>query len=153
MPKVCQIAGMRLVKEMSVAAPDGYKPRAFLGSPKSVYEFMKPYADVEPAETFWVICLDMQHKAINGSPRVITRGILNSSLVHPREVFRVAIADGAAAIVLVHNHPSGNPTPSADDRLITEQLVASGNLLDIPVHDHIICGENVYTSFAEAGML
>jgi len=63
------------------------------------------------------------------------------------------IAERAAAVILVHNHPSGDPTPSADDRLVTEQLVAAGKLLDIPVHDHIIIGRGRYTSFAEAGLL
>ena len=66
---------------------------------------------------------------------------------------REAIAERAAAIILVHNHPSGDPTPSADDRLVTEQLVAAGRLLDIPVHDHVIIGRGRYTSFAEAGLL
>ena len=83
----------------------------------------------------------------------VTRGILNSSLVHPREVFREAIAERAAAVILVHNHPSGDPSPSMDDRKVKEQLVAAGQLLDIPVHDHVIIGRGRYTSFAEAGLL
>src|SRR5207244_5576263 len=84
---------------------------------------------------------------------MLARCILNSSLVHPREVFREAIAERAAAIILVHNHPSGDPTPSADDRVVTDQLVAGGRLLDIPVHDHVIIGRGRYISFAEAGLL
>ncbi len=68
-------------------------------------------------------------------------------------MFREAIAERAAAVILVHNHPSGDPVPSADDRAITEQLVAAGRLLDIPVHDHVIIGRGRYTSFAEAGLL
>ncbi|HET7631984.1 MAG TPA: JAB domain-containing protein, partial [Gemmatimonadaceae bacterium] len=71
----------------------------------------------------------------------------------PREVFREAIAERAAAVILVHNHPSGDPTPSVEDRTITEQLVAAGQVLDIPVHDHVIIGRGRYTSFAEAGIL
>src|SRR5437773_1088803 len=71
---------------------------------------------------------------------LITRGILNSSLVHPREVFRAAIAEAAAGIIVVHNHPSGDPTPSADDRAVTRQLVDAGRLLDLPVYDHVIVG-------------
>ena len=82
---------------------------------------------------------------------MITRGILNSSLVHRREVFYAAIVASAAAVVLSHNHPPGNPTPSSDDRLVTEQLVAAGRLLDIPIHDHVIVGCGRYVSFAEAG--
>src|ERR1051325_7310119 len=80
------------------------------------------------------------------------RGSLNSPLVHPREVFREAIAERAAAIILVHNHPSGDPTPSADDRLVTEQLVAAGRLLDIPVPDHGIICPRGDVSFAGAGL-
>jgi hypothetical protein len=86
-------------------------------------------------------------------PTVVTRGILNASLVHPREVFVAAILAQAAAVILVHNHPSGDPTPSADDRLVTEQLVAAGRLLDIPVHDHVIVGRGRYESFAELGWM
>src|SRR2546428_8247510 len=83
----------------------------------------------------------------------VTRGILNSSLVHPREVFRLAIAFGAAGIIVAHNHPSGDPTPSADDRTITRQLVDAGRLLDIPVYDHLLLGAGRYLSFPEAGLL
>jgi len=73
--------------------------------------------------------------------------------VAPREVFRAAIALNAAAIILAHNHPSGDPTPSPDDRAITAQLVAAGKLLDIPVADHIVIGRGRYISFSEAGLL
>jgi DNA repair protein RadC len=73
--------------------------------------------------------------------------------VHPREVFREAIAERAASIVLVHNHPSGDPTPSVDDRAITSQLVAAGRLLDIPIQDHVVIGQGRFISFAEEGLL
>jgi DNA repair protein RadC len=73
--------------------------------------------------------------------------------VHPGVVFREASSERAAAVILVHNHPSGDPTPSADDRIVTEQLVTAGKVLDIPVHDHVIIGRGRYTSFAEAGLL
>ena len=84
---------------------------------------------------------------------LITRGLLNSSLVHPREVFRAAIAEAAAGIILVHNHPSGDPTPSADDQAVTRQLVAAGELLDLPVYDHVIIAGDRFTSFATRGLL
>jgi DNA repair protein RadC len=83
----------------------------------------------------------------------ITSGILNSSLVHPREVFRAATVAGAAALIMCHNHPAGDPTPSANDRAVTDQLVAAGRLLDIPVHDHIIVAGMRSVSFAEAGLI
>jgi DNA repair protein RadC len=84
---------------------------------------------------------------------LITRGILNSSLVHPREVFRPAIAEAAAGIIVVHNHPSGDPTPSPQDREVTRQLVSAGQLLDLPVYDHIIVAGDRWVSFAQAGLL
>lgn len=124
-----------------------------IASPRDVVTLMTPIAECELAEVFWMIALNAQHRVINGAPFVITRGILNASLVHPREVYRPAIVVGAAAIIVCHQHPSGDPTPSADDRSITEQLVAAGRLLDIPVHDHVIIGRGRYTSFAESGLL
>jgi len=114
---------------------------------------MAPYAEREIAESFWILALDSQHRIAGAGPTVITRGILNSSLVHPREVFCAAIVAGAAAVILSHNHPSGDPTPSVDDRVVTDQMVAAGRLLDIPVHDHVIIGRGRYVSFAESGLL
>jgi DNA repair protein RadC len=112
---------------------------------------MEAFAAREFAEVFWILALDAQHRIILSAPIAITRGTLTSSLVHPREVFRAAIVAGAAAVILCHNHPSGDTTPSADDRLVTQQLVEAGKLLDIPVHDHIIVSDGPrYTSFAEA---
>jgi len=100
---------------------------------------------------FYVLTLNTQLRVV--SCQEVTRGILNSSLVHPREVFRLAIAEGAAGIVVVHNHPSGDPTPSADDKAVTRQLVEAGKVLDIPVYDHVVIGDGRYVSFAEAGLL
>jgi DNA repair protein RadC len=102
-------------------------------------------------EEFHILALGSQSQILGD--RLITRGILNSSLVHPREVFRAAIAEAAAGIIVVHNHPSGDPTPSADDRAVTHQLVEAGRLLDVPVYDHVIVGGDRYVSFAEAGLL
>ncbi len=120
-------------------------------SPRDVFLAFAPRLEDLPVEEFHVAVLDAQYRLERDV--TITRGILNSSLVHPREVFREAIAERAAAIILVHNHPSGDPTPSPDDRLVTEQMVSAGRLLDIPVHDHVIIGRGRYTSFAEGGML
>ena len=119
--------------------------------PRDVFELMAPKIQALPVEEFHVVALDSQHRVEKDI--TVTRGLLNSSLVHPREVFRQVIAENAAAVILVHNHPSGDPTPSADDRVVTEQLVQAGKLLDIPVQDHVIVGRGRYTSFAEAGIL
>lgn len=122
-----------------------------LRSPRDVAAFCAPTMEQLPVEEMHVLILNSQHHLERDV--MVTRGILNSSLVHPREVFRAAIAERAAAIILVHNHPSGDPTPSSDDRMVTDQLVAAGRLLDIPVHDHVIIGHGRYTSFAETGLI
>jgi len=119
--------------------------------PRDVVNVFAPRMEDLPVEEFHVVVLDAQNRMERDV--TVSRGLLNCSLVHPREVFRQAIAERAAAIVLVHNHPSGDPVPSAEDRKITAQLVAAGALLDIPVHDHVIIGRRRYTSFAEAGLL
>jgi DNA repair protein RadC len=144
------VYGLRLIHE---GRYQEIAQRPPVRSPADAVAVLSPIAAIEPAEVFWIIALDTQHRMIGPGPIVITRGILNSSLVHPREVFRAAIVAGAAAILLAHNHPSGDPTPSVDDRAVTDQLVAAGHLLDLPVHDHLIIGANRYTSFAEAGLL
>ncbi|MGI8507896.1 MAG: RadC family protein [Gemmatimonadaceae bacterium] len=104
-----------------------------------------------PVEEFHVATLDAQHRLENDI--LVTRGILNSSLVHAREVFRQAIAENAYAVILIHNHPSGDPTPSPEDRAVTTQLVSAGKLLGIEVLDHIVVGRGRFTSFAESGLL
>jgi DNA repair protein RadC len=102
-------------------------------------------------EEFHLLALDSQSQVLRDV--LITRGLLNSSLVHPREVFRAAIAEAAAGIIVVHNHPSGDPTPSAEDRAATKQLVSAGQLLDLPVYDHVIIAGDRFVSFASAGLL
>jgi DNA repair protein RadC len=141
-------AALELGRRMAVEGRDEATP---IRSPRDVVAVFAPRLEDLPVEEFHVAILDAQHRLERDV--TITRGILNSSLVHPREVFREAIAERAAALVLVHNHPSGDPTPSADDRNVTDQMVAAGRLLDIPVHDHVIIGRGRYTSFAEAGLL
>lgn len=119
--------------------------------PRDVFELMSLKMEDLPVEEFHVLVLDSQHRLDRDI--TVTRGLLNSSLVHPREVFREAIAEKAAAIILVHNHPSGDPTPSPDDRVVTAKLIEAGKVLDIPVQDHVIIGRGRYISFAEAGLL
>jgi DNA repair protein RadC len=141
-------AALELGRRLAGEARDEGAP---LRSPRDVWAAYASRLEDLPVEEFHVAVLDAQHRLDRDI--TITRGILNSSLVHPREVFREAIAERAAAIILVHNHPSGDPTPSADDRAITAQLVAAGRLLDIPVADHVVIGRGRYLSFAEGGML
>jgi len=89
-------------------------------------------------ESFQVLCLNTKNCLINR--HLVTLGLADASLVHPREVMRPAITDNAGAVVLVHNHPSGDPTPSAEDMRITKQLIEAGKIVDIKVLDHIIMG-------------
>ena len=100
-----------------------------------------------------MLALTAQHRVIWNRPLTVTRGILNTTLVHPREVLRLAIHVNAAASVAVHNHPSGETSPSAEDRTVTEQLVAAGRLLDIPLLDLVIIGGAAYMSFGETGLM
>jgi len=141
-------AALELGRRMALETREEAAP---VRSPRDVVALFAPRLEDLPVEEFHVAVLDAQHRLERDI--TVTRGILNSSLVHPREVFREAIAERAAAIILVHNHPSGDPSPSADDRNVTDQLVSAGRLLDIPVHDHVIIGRGRYTSFAEAGLL
>ncbi len=146
-----RISTLRLVREGSCIF-DSPQPTSIRNA-ADVFDFMRASASRERVESFWVLPLDSQHRLSVGAPIVITRGILNASLVHPREVFLSAFVANAAAIILVHNHPSGDPTPSSDDRLITQQLVAAGRLLDLPVLDHVIVGNGCYFSLAAEGLL
>jgi DNA repair protein RadC len=130
---------------------EGRADRTRIRSPADVYRWFAPRLADLAAEEFHVLALDSQSGVLRDL--LVTRGILNSSLVHPREVFRGAIAEAAAGIIVVHNHPSGDPTPSADDRAVTHQLVEAGKVLDLPVYDHVIVGASRYLSFAEAGLL
>lgn len=126
-------------------------PPERIKGPSDVHRLYAPRMRDLAVEEFHVLALGSQSQVL--ADLLITRGILNSSLVHPREVFRAAIAEAAAGIIVVHNHPSGDPTPSADDRGVTRQLVDAGRLLDLPVYDHVIVGGDRYVSFAEAGLL
>jgi DNA repair protein RadC len=141
-------AALELGRRLALEAREAGVP---LRGPQDVAAVFAPRLQHLPVEEFHVAVLDAQHRLERDV--LVTRGLLNSSLVHPREVFREAIAERAAAVILVHNHPSGDPTPSAEDQTVTKQLVAAGRVLDIPVHDHIIVGRGRYMSFAEAGLL
>jgi DNA repair protein RadC len=127
----------------------GERPR--IRAPSDVYRWFAPRLVDLPVEEFHVLALDAQSGVLRDL--LVTRGLVNASLVHPREVFRGAIAEAASGMIVVHNHPSGDPTPSADDRAVTRQLVEAGRVLDLPVYDHVVVGRGRYVSFAESGLL
>ncbi len=115
-----------------------------------VHLFQARLRDLQ-VEEFHLLALDSQSQVLRQV--LVTRGLLNSSLVHPREVFRAAIAEAAAGIIVVHNHPSGDPTPSAEDRAVTRQLAEAGRLLDLPLYDHVIIAGDRFVSLATLGLL
>ena len=127
-------------------------------SPEDVAEIMREEARTRSSEAFWVLLLNAKNR-LKPPPREITSGILDASLVHPREVFKQAILAHCAAVVLVHNQPSGDPTPSPEDLRITRQLIEAGRIVDIAVLDHIIVGQSTgedgrdFFSIRESGLV
>ena len=119
--------------------------------PEDVVRLFQPRLRDLQVEEFHLLALDSQSQVLREV--LVTRGLLNSSLVHPREVFRAAIAEAAAGIIVVHNHPSGDPTPSAEDRAVTRQLAEAGRLLDLPLYDHVIIAGDRFVSLATLGLL
>lgn len=124
-----------------------------IGSPDDIYETFKAVLkmDCQSEELFAIIALDTKFKVIGIFE--VSRGTLNSALVHPREVFKRALMVNAHAIALSHNHPSGDPTPSPEDIQLTKRLVEAGTLLGVQVIDHVVIGDNQYESFKESGLI
>lgn len=116
-------------------------------SPKDIAEIFIPILRDELKEQFLVICLSTSNKIIKYQK--ISEGSLNNCVVHPREVFKVAIENSSANIILLHNHPSGNREPSSEDISLTHKLIEAGKLLEIQVFDHIIVAGDSYSSLVE----
>lgn len=125
--------------------------RIALSTPAAVYAAFGPLMEDLRHEVFRVALLDAQNGLVRD--RVVSEGTLSASLVHPREVFRPAIVESAASLILVHNHPSGDPTPSREDVRLTRQLVECAQLLDLPIHDHVVIGRGRWVSLAEQGVI
>ncbi len=118
-----------------------------ISSPNDIAEIFIPLLRDEIKEKFFVVCLNTANKIIKYE--LISVGNLNSSVVHAREVFKVAIENNSANIILLHNHPSGNPEPSNEDITLTKKMVESGRILDILVFDHLIIAGNEFVSLVE----
>jgi len=116
-------------------------------SAKDVFEYCHPKLNGADKEHFMILHLDTRNRIIKDE--IVSVGTLNSSLIHPREVFKSAIKESANSVILVHNHPSGEPDPSNEDEDITEKIFDAGELLNIQVLDHVIIGDNKYYSFKE----
>ncbi len=127
------------------------QPKLTIRSAADVAEHVMPRFRYETREYFLIVLLDTKHHVIDMP--VISIGTLDMSVVHPREVFFQAVVQHAAALILVHNHPSGEPTPSREDHVVTDKLAQAGMIFDIPVLDHIVIGDGCYVSFREKGWL
>ena len=137
--------------------PATREARPMLRTPRDVADRLREEMQHFEVEEFHVLMLDTKNRLIRDIK--VSKGTLNASLVHPREVFREAIRAGAASVILVHNHPSGDPTPSGDDIRITREMMEAGRLLKIEVLDHIIIGKRDsgrtedYVSVKEMGLI
>jgi DNA repair protein RadC len=131
----------------------GHAPsaRVQLRTPCDAATYLLPPFGSRPVEQFGLVLLDTTHRVLRTT--VLAIGSLNATVVQPREVFREAAVGGAAAVVVFHNHPSGDPTPSTDDIELTRRLVAAGTVMGIDVVDHIILADVRYWSFKEMGQL
>lgn len=139
----CELGG-RLQREQR-------ERRLVLSSPRAVWRHLALELRDRDRERFLALCLNTRNELVREV--VVSMGSLNASIVHPREVYKPALACSAAAIVIAHNHPSGDPAPSREDHEVTRALSEAGQLLDIPLHDHVIIGADSYYSFRDGGLL
>ncbi|PYM91591.1 MAG: JAB domain-containing protein [Candidatus Rokuibacteriota bacterium] len=142
------VAAFELTRRLRARTPGA---RLVLSGPAEVYAAFGPLMEDLPREVFRVALLDAQNGLLRD--RVISQGTLSASLVHPREVFKPAILESAASVILLHNHPSGDPTPSREDIRLTRQLVECARLLDLRIHDHLVIGHGRFVSLAERGII
>jgi DNA repair protein RadC len=136
--------GKRLLAEQNTNA-------VCFSSAQAVFAYCAPRLQGLRKECFRALLLDAKNRMIREVS--VSEGTLTNSLIHPREAFREAIRESAAAVIFIHNHPSGDPSPSRDDLAVTERLKQTGDLLGIPVLDHVIVGNGTYTSLKEKGLL
>lgn len=147
--KIAQIkAAFELGKRLMSESSDG-KP--IFSSSHSIYAYFAPRFKNLKKEFFIGVLLDAKNRLIRECK--VSEGTLTNSLIHPREAFKEAVKESAASVIFVHNHPSGDPSPSKDDISITERLRDAGNLLGINVLDHVIIGDGKYVSLKEKGLL
>ncbi len=155
--ELCEIHGMGPTKAIQLLAAIGLgrklarKPmsnRTRVGCPSHVYELLKDNLEDQKQEHFVVVLVDAKNWLI--CRETVAIGTLSQTLVHPREVFFPAIRHKAAALIVAHNHPSGDPTPSPSDHLVTQELIAAGSVMGIPLRDHVIIGKNRYISLKQS---
>lgn len=154
LPGVGRATASRVIAALELgrrAAREEGPERVRIRGPRDVYEELAVELRDLPHEEFHALLLNTQHRVL--SRVLLTRGIVDASLIHPREVFRAAVLECASALVLVHNHPSGDPSPSPEDRAVTRQIQRAGKTMGIRVLDHVIIGDGRWFSLAEDGEL
>ncbi|MBA4496153.1 DNA repair protein RadC [Paenactinomyces guangxiensis] len=142
------LAGVELGRRISRAVP---ADRLAIRSPDDAVQFVMDELRYEQQEHFICLFLNTKYRVID--KKCIFKGSLNVSVVHPREVFHEAIRRSSAAIICVHNHPSGDPTPSREDLEVTERLIEAGHIMGIDLVDHLIIGDQTYYSMKEKGLI
>lgn len=120
-------------------------------TPRDAARYLLPEFGAAPVEQFGIVLLDTRYRVLR--TKVLSVGTLDASVVHPREVFREAVAANASVLILFHNHPSGDPHPSPDDEALTRRMVTAGELMGVDVVDHLVLADTRYYSFKESGRL
>ena len=158
--ELCAVPGVGTAKAAQLKAALELGKRALAGpltkgtkitSSRELFTHYHPALRDLRHEIFKVVLLDAKHAILRDA--TVSAGSLTLSIVHPREVFTLAVKESAAAVIFLHNHPSGDPTPSQEDRVLTARLVSAGQLLGIQVLDHLVVGDGNYVSFADQGWL
>jgi len=158
--ELCSIRGIGPAKAAQLKAAFELGRRSFspplshrtkIHSSQDIFRHFSPTFRYLKKEIFKIVLLDQKNKIIRDV--VVSEGSLTLTVVHPREVFNPAVRDSAASVIFLHNHPSGDPTPSSEDRELTRRLVAAGDLMGIQVLDHVIIGDHHYFSFSDAGYI
>ena len=144
-------AAFGLGRQLLEAEACRHEDTPLVSSPEEAYRYMRPRYLNEYREHFDVLLMDTRNRLIRRH-RVST-GSLTASVVHPREVFNPVIRESAAGVLFVHNHPSGDPSPSREDVEITHRLRQVGEVLGVRVHDHVVCGHDRFFSFSREGLL
>ncbi len=147
---LAKAAQLKAAVELGRRVASATTARTVVRSPQDVSSLVMEEMRFLDREQFRIVLLDAKNHVLG--VRTVSVGSLSSSIVHPREIFKEAIARSSAAIILVHNHPSGDPTPSQEDVEVTRRLVEAGRLLGIEVLDHVVVGDNRYISFKEKGI-
>ena len=158
--ELCNIPGVGEAKAAQLKAALELGKRALasplstgtkIGSSRDLFDHYHPTLRNLRHEIFKIVLLDAKHAILRDA--TVSEGSLTLSIVHPREVFTLAVKESAAAVIFLHNHPSGDPTPSHEDRVLTTRLVSAGEVLGIRVLDHLVIGDGRYVSFADHGWL